>query len=165
MAQRRLQHGEGLIQLLENHANDAEGHPEVQSRIPEHIETTRRHADRVEECIQRLGGDTSSLKAGMANISGTLQGMVTGTAEDVLVKNAITDYAGEQFEVASYRSLITAAEELGDQETVPARRTSARMRRWPCSLSSSCRRSLKTSSEARRGRTARRKDSYRFCCT
>jgi ferritin-like metal-binding protein YciE len=109
-----------LIKVLENHANDAEGHPEVQSKIQEHLEATRRHADRVEECIQRLGGDTSSLKAGMANISGTLQGMSTGTAEDVLVKNAIADYAGEQFEVASYRALIAAAEEIDDQETVRA---------------------------------------------
>ena len=109
-----------LIQVLENHAKDAERHPQVQSRIQEHIETTRRHTDRVQECIQRLGGDTSTLKAGMANISGTLQGMSTGTAEDELVKNAISDYAVEQFEVASYRALIAAAEELGDEETVRA---------------------------------------------
>lgn len=109
-----------LIQVLENHAKDAQDHPQVQNGIQEHIETTRRHAHRVEECIQRLGGDTSTLKTGMANISGTLQGMSTGVAEDELVKNAIADYAGEQFEIASYRALIAAAEELGDQETVRA---------------------------------------------
>src|SRR5215212_1396380 len=107
-----------LIQVLENHAKDAEDHPQVQSGIQEHIQTTRRHAERVEECIQRLGGDTSTLKSGIAKISGTLQGMSTGVAEDELVKNAIADYAAEQFEIASYRALIAAAEELGDQETV-----------------------------------------------
>ncbi len=109
-----------LIQVLENHAKDAEGHPQVRNGIQEHIETTRRHADRVKECIQHLGGDASSLKAGTAKISGTLQGMSTGVAEDELVKNAISDYSAEQFEIASYRSLIAAAEELGDQETVRA---------------------------------------------
>ena len=88
-----------LIQVLENHAKDAEGHPEVQSRIEEHIETTRRHADRVEECIQRLGSDTSTLKTSTAKVSGTLQGMSTGAADDELVKNALADYAGEQFEI------------------------------------------------------------------
>ena len=108
-----------LIPVLENHAKDAEGLPQ-QPRIQEHIETTRRHADRVKECIERLGGDTSTLKTGTAKISGTLQGMSTGAAEDELVKNVISDYASEQFEVASYRSLIAAAEELGDQETVRA---------------------------------------------
>jgi ferritin-like metal-binding protein YciE len=123
-----------LIQVLENHAKDAEGHAQVQSRIQEHIETTRRHAERVEGCIERLGGDTSSMKAGMAKVSGTLQGMSTGAAEDELVKNAISDYAAEQFEVASYRSLIAAAEQLGDQETVSACRENLRedeeMARW-----------------------------------
>ncbi len=123
-----------LVEVLENHAKDAEGHPQVQNRIQEHIETTRRHADRVEECIQRLGGDTSSLKAGTAKVFGTLQGMSTGAAEDELVKNAISDYASEQFEVASYRALIAAAEELGDGETVRACQENLRedeeMARW-----------------------------------
>jgi ferritin-like metal-binding protein YciE len=122
-----------LIPVLENHAKDAEGLPQ-QPRIQEHIETTRRHADRVKECIERLGGDTSSVKAGMAKISGTLQGMSTGAAEDELVKNVISDYAAEQFEVASYRALIAAAEELGDQETVSACQENLRedeeMARW-----------------------------------
>jgi ferritin-like metal-binding protein YciE len=63
-----------------------------------------------------------------------LQGMSTGAAEDELVKNALSDYAAEQFEVASYRSLIAAAEELGDQETVSACQENLRedeeMARW-----------------------------------
>jgi ferritin-like metal-binding protein YciE len=122
-----------LIRVLENHAKDAEGHPQ-QPRIQEHIETTRRHAERVEECIRHLGGDTSTLKAGTAKVSGMLQGMSTGAAEDELVKNALSDYAAEQFEVASYRSLIAAAEELGDQETVSACQENLRedeeMARW-----------------------------------
>lgn len=109
-----------LIKVLENQAEDAEGHPEVHSRIQEHIETTRRHADRVEKCIKRLGSDTSTLKTSTAKVAGTFQGMSTGAAEDVLVKNALAGYAGEQFEVASYRSLIAAAEAIDDQETVRA---------------------------------------------
>lgn len=123
-----------LIQVLENQAEDAEGHPEVHNRIQEHIETTRRHADRVEECIKRLGSDTSTLKTGTAKVGGTLQGMSTGAAEDVLVKNVLAGYAGEQFEIASYRSLIAAAEEIDDQETVRACQENLRedeeMARW-----------------------------------
>ena len=122
-----------LVQVLENHAKDAEGHPQ-QPRIQEHIVTTRRHADTVKECIQRFGGDTSTLKTGMANIFGTLQGMSSGAAEDELVKNAISDYAAEQFEVASYKALIAAAEELADQETLRACQENLRedeeMARW-----------------------------------
>jgi ferritin-like metal-binding protein YciE len=123
-----------LVQVLERHAKDAEGHTQLQNRIQAHIEPTRRHADRVEETIERLGGDTSTLKTGIANIVGTLQGMSAGAAEDELVKNTISDYAAEQFEIASYRALIAAAEELGDQEMVRACQDNLRedeeMARW-----------------------------------
>jgi ferritin-like metal-binding protein YciE len=44
--------------------------------------------------------------------------MSTALARDELVKNALHDYATEYFEMASYKSLIAAAQDIGDQETV-----------------------------------------------
>ena len=38
-------------------------------------------------------------------------------AKDTVVKNALGDYAAENFEVACYTSLIAAAERVGDHET------------------------------------------------
>jgi len=35
---------------------------------------------------------------------------------DEIVKNFLSDYAAEQFEIACYRSLVAAAEELGQPE-------------------------------------------------
>ncbi len=106
-----------LIQVLENHAKDAQDHPQVQARIQQHIEETRRHADLVKGCIERLGSSTSTVKSGMSTLMGTVQGASTGFAKDELVKNALADYASEHFEIASYTSLIAAAEALGDLET------------------------------------------------
>jgi len=65
-----------------------------------------------------MGESPSTVKSGMANVMGMLQGMSTGMAQDELVKNGIADYATEYFEMASYKALITAAQELGDQESV-----------------------------------------------
>ena len=106
-----------LVQVLENHAKDAKDHPKIQAKIQEHLEKTHHHADLVKNCIERLGGDTSSIKAGLSTISGKLQGMSTGASSDELVKNALADYASEQFEIASYTSLISAAQSIGDQQT------------------------------------------------
>jgi len=53
----------------------------------------------------------------MANLVGVMQGLSTGMAEDELVKNGIADYAAENFEIASYQALITAAHDLGDGQT------------------------------------------------
>ncbi|MDQ4077611.1 MAG: ferritin-like domain-containing protein [Chloroflexota bacterium] len=107
-----------LIPILENHAKDAEGHPQMQQRIQQHIETTRRHADMVEGCLQRYGEEPSAVKTAFGSLFGNVQSIATGPFEDELVKNGISDYAAEHFEIASYRGLIAAAEEVGDQETV-----------------------------------------------
>ena len=53
----------------------------------------------------------------MASLFGQMQALSTGPAKDELVKNALADFAAENFEVASYTALILAAQELGDQQT------------------------------------------------
>ena len=106
-----------IAQVLENHAKDAKDHPALQARLQQHLEQTRGHAEAVKGCVERLGGDTSALKTGMATVMGMVQGMATGLAKDELVKNALHDYGSEHFEIACYASLIAAAEQLGDQET------------------------------------------------
>jgi ferritin-like metal-binding protein YciE len=107
-----------LAPVLENHAKDADLHPEMQVKLQEHLNETKQHAELVAGCIKRLGGSVSTVKSGLGTVMGTVQGMSTGMAKDELVKNALADYAAEHFEIASYRSLIAAAEELGDQQTV-----------------------------------------------
>jgi ferritin-like metal-binding protein YciE len=49
----------------------------------------------------------------MGGAVGLLEGMSTGIFRDELVKNAISEYAMEHFEMASYSSLATAAEDAG----------------------------------------------------
>jgi ferritin-like metal-binding protein YciE len=105
-----------LIQVLENHARDAKDHPQIQAKIQEHLEQTRRHAELVKGCVERLGGHTSAIKSGIGKVMGAVQGISTGPAQDELVKNALADYASEHFEIASYTSLIAAAHALGEQE-------------------------------------------------
>lgn len=108
----------GLVQVLENHANDVKDRPEMYRKIAQHLEQTRMHAERVKECVERLGGSTSTMKTAMGAISGFFQGRSTGASPDELVKNGLSDYAAEHFEIASYRALITAARALGEHEVV-----------------------------------------------
>lgn len=107
-----------LTKVLENHAADAKDHPQMQAKIQQHLEQTRRHADLVKGCIERLGGHTSAVKSAMGAIGGAMAGVSTGLAKDELIKNALADYASEQFEIASYTGLIAAAQALGDRETM-----------------------------------------------
>ena len=102
-----------LAKVLENHAKDAKDHPDVRQRDEQHLTETRRHADRVKECLELLGEKPSAIKSAMGSITGMMQGVSSGMFKDEIVKNFLSDYAAEHFEIACYRSLITAAEELG----------------------------------------------------
>jgi ferritin-like metal-binding protein YciE len=106
-----------LEQVLEHRVKDAKDHPHIQQRDQQHLEETRRHAELIKGCIERNGGNVSSIKGGMSTVMGKVQAVSTGLAKDELIKNALADYAAEHFEIASYTSLIAAAEQLGDTET------------------------------------------------
>lgn len=104
-------------ETLERHADQAKEFPEIQTAIEGHLEITRQQAERVKTCIEKNGGDVSSLKSGIANLMGSVMGAGTGMAKDRLVKNALSEYATENFEIASYVALRVAAENRGDLET------------------------------------------------
>src|SRR5258708_39566058 len=106
-----------LIEILQHQIKDAKDYPHVQPRLEQHLEQTRGHAQMVKQCIERLGGKTSTVKTGMAKLFGQIQALSTGPAKDEMLKNALADYAAENFEVASYTPLIIAAQELGEQQT------------------------------------------------
>ena len=106
-----------LIKILEHQVKDARDYPPVQAKLEQHLEQTRGHAQMTKDCIEALGGHTSALKTGMATLFGQLQAPSTGAAKDEMVKNALADYAAENFEIASYTALIQAAQDLGEQQT------------------------------------------------
>ena len=108
----------GTVDNLERLIRRTEGYPELRAKLQEHLDQTRHHADLVKDCLQRLGESPSAFKSTMANVMGKIQGISTGAAKDELVKDSILDYATEYFEIASYRDLIVAGQELGYQECV-----------------------------------------------
>jgi ferritin-like metal-binding protein YciE len=105
-------------EVLENHTNDVKNIPGMHARLREHLEETHRQADRLKRCIESIGGDVSAGKAWFSSLAGKMKGVSTGMADDQVVKNALSDYATEHFEMACYHSLIAAGEELGYVEVV-----------------------------------------------
>jgi ferritin-like metal-binding protein YciE len=106
-----------LVTALENHIKDAEGFPDLQLGLRQHLEQTRNHANLIKGCVERMGGDTSALKAGLSNVGTAAKNLLNRTAKDTVVKNTLDDFTSEHLEIASYTSLIAAAEAIGDMET------------------------------------------------
>jgi ferritin-like metal-binding protein YciE len=107
---------QSLEQVLTRHSAAAAEHPEVQQRLEEHLDETRRHREHVAECLETLGASPSTIKSAAGGFMGAMQGMSTGVFQDELIKNALADYAMEHFEIGCYMSLIAAAEEAGHQQ-------------------------------------------------
>lgn len=102
-----------IEQNLEQHAKAADGHPELQHRLETHLQETRRHMEKVEGCLQSLGEKPSAGKEAMSNLMGNMKAMGEKMFQDELVKNALSDYATEHFEIACYRSLAAGARHAG----------------------------------------------------
>ena len=111
---------QGITQALEAQVSLAEDHPTIQSGIQQHLEATRRHAEIVRGSLEQLGESPSGVKGAMATAGSMVQGLMQSAAKDDLVKAALNDYATEHMEIASYRSLIVAANDLGHPEIAEA---------------------------------------------
>lgn len=105
-----------LESSLKEQVKLAEDHPSVMQGIERHLEATQRHVETVEGCLQELGESPSGVKDAIGTVGGKIQSMMPGAAQDDLVKAALNDYSAEHMEIASYRSLIVAANELGHPE-------------------------------------------------
>jgi ferritin-like metal-binding protein YciE len=90
----------------------------MHAKLREHLEETHRQADRLKRCIETIGGDVSKGKAWFSSLAGKIKGVSSGMADDEVVKNALSEYATEHFEIACYKSLIAAGDELGYLDVV-----------------------------------------------
>lgn len=109
---------EALVDMLEKQAKEAEGRAEIQARITEHIEETKRHAELVERCLEQLDEKPSGTKDTITKWGAKLDGLLLSSTNDSLVKSLHVSYAIEHFEIATYTTLRMAADELDQPEIV-----------------------------------------------
>jgi ferritin-like metal-binding protein YciE len=105
------------VEELQQIHEDTEQYPELLSRIEQHIEESKRHAEDVQRCIERLDEDVSSAKNTMAELGARAKAWSANLANDDVVKFTLGMAAMEATEVASYTSLVAAAEDFDDNET------------------------------------------------
>ena len=107
----------GLVSILQTHAGHfAERMPHAARRLEEHVVETQEHVQRLRECLRLLNVTPSGVKSALSSLIGSVEGSTTAIFGDQLVKDALADYASEQFEVACYTALVSAAMQLGHEE-------------------------------------------------
>ena len=103
--------------MLEATSSRLENYPELRERMQQHLEETREQARLLKTCIERRGAGSSTMKDMAAKVTGMGQGLSGLFVSDEVVKGTLASYTFEHMEIASYKSLIAAAEAVGDSET------------------------------------------------
>jgi ferritin-like metal-binding protein YciE len=107
-----------IVENLESQVDDFESESEVQEWIKTHIETSKKHAEMVKNCIERNGGDISKAKLLLGQIKGKLMGMTMDPMKDKMLLNLIANNGVENTEIATYEALTKAAESMDDTESM-----------------------------------------------
>lgn len=124
----------GIVETLEAEVKVMKDHPAIRQGIEDHLKVTKNHVRLVESCLETLDEKPSGLKGGVASAMAKAQGLVMGAAKDSVVRSVLNDYTTELTEIASYRALQIAAEELGEtniaQTCDQIRQEEERMAAW-----------------------------------
>jgi ferritin-like metal-binding protein YciE len=105
-------------QMLKAQASRIEHYPKIKARIEEHLQETLGQQKLLVGCIERLGGKPSAMKDVMGKVIAFGQAAGGALNSDEIVKGAIAGYVFENLEIATYTALISAAQIVGDAETV-----------------------------------------------
>jgi ferritin-like metal-binding protein YciE len=107
-------------QMLSGQIARLEHYPDLRRKLEEHLEETRRQSGTVQECIDRYGEGSSTIKDAMGKMTAMGQSLSGLFVDDEVIKGSLASYTFEQMEIASYTILIAAAEAADDKETAAA---------------------------------------------
>ena len=107
------------LALMDRQLNHLEHYPEVSQRLREHCGETEGQIRRLEQILGTFDVGPSMLKDTTMAIGGNLAALAHVFAPDEIIKNSFANFAFENFEAASYTSLITVADLGGFQTARP----------------------------------------------
>jgi ferritin-like metal-binding protein YciE len=88
----------------------------VKAKLQQHIQETPEQIARLERILESLGESRPVLKDNALSLTGNMAAITHALTQDEIIKNSIANFAFENYEIASYKSLIQLAGETGHQE-------------------------------------------------
>lgn len=114
------------LSIMEPQVARIENYPEMADRLRLHIEETNGQIARLDEILAGFDSSASFLKDTALSMTGGMAALGHSLAGDEILKNSFANYAFEHFEIASYRSLLTMAEDGGFGGATPLLQQSLR---------------------------------------
>lgn len=101
------------LSIIQPQLSRIENYPEIAAKLDQHLRETEGQIVRIEEVLDGLNEDHSSLKDMALSLTGSMAAMGHAIAGDEILKNSFANFAFEHFEMAAYKSLLTIAEAGG----------------------------------------------------
>ncbi|MER8434922.1 ferritin-like domain-containing protein [Mesorhizobium caraganae] len=98
------------LAIMKPQLSRIENYPEVAARLEEHIRETESQLARLDELLDAMDEDSSTIKDTALSMIGSLTAMGHAAAGDEIIKNSLANFAFENYEIAAYNSLLTIAE-------------------------------------------------------
>jgi ferritin-like metal-binding protein YciE len=112
------------LALIDRQLDHLVNYPEVADMLRKHRVETEQQIVRVEEILDGLDESRSWLKDAALTVSGNLAAIAHVFAPDEILKNSFANFAFENFEAASYTSLIALADAGSFTSATPLLQTS-----------------------------------------
>ena len=112
------------LALIDRQLNHLTNYPEVADMLHKHRAETEQQILRVEEILDGLNESRSWIKDATLTVSGNLAAIAHVFAPDEILKNSFANFAFENFEAASYMSLIALADAGSYADATPLLQTS-----------------------------------------
>jgi ferritin-like metal-binding protein YciE len=100
-------------QLLSRQVERLENYPKLEARMRQHIDETKQQMERLEHILSELDDSPSSLKDAALALAANVAALSHSMAEDEILKNSLASFASENYEIATYRSLLVTGEAAG----------------------------------------------------
>ena len=104
------------LELMNRQVERIENYPDIKAKLEQHIQETYNQLQRLERILESLGESRSVLKDNALSLTGNLAAIAHAFTQDEILKNSIANFAFENFEIASYKSLIQLAGQTGHHE-------------------------------------------------
>lgn len=108
---RALEHQ--ALALMDRQIDHLENYPDVSDRLRSHRRETETQIERLDHLLDDFDAQNSMLKEIALSLTGNMAAIAHVFAPDEILKNSFANYAFENFEIASYQSLLTLADAGG----------------------------------------------------
>ena len=96
--------------IMNRQIDRLEQYPEMADRLRQHVGETEEQIKRLDAVLMDMGESASGFKDAVLAMGGNMAALRHAAAGDEVLKNTYANHAFENFEIASYRSLIVMAE-------------------------------------------------------